>query len=344
MGMLREELRSIIEGPLGEYGVALDKVSERVARIRQNERQRVFGVSILRDGEDNFFIGEDLEPRTKKSAAVAVQGALQRQGRLLDDYGQPMDKALSAVALKALGDQEDTDREEEAKIGAAFKKLGKQYAQALSKMSGKSWKVSTAGDDILSLDSEDKQAVDIYWEFDPGSMVATVYVEGPKGKRHVYRKQKLHDIPKKNYVAWLQRTLSESMTEILGLVMMEAAEPERVFEHANIIEEVERILSEYGSKPPVKGRKTPEVVGSLTKVGALFRKLLVTLKRNGDHDNVVWLLRKEGVHDGDISYAIRHLKMPAAYAEVVECDSEGNEVLEHNEEFREDDDSDRIEW
>ena len=88
-------------------------------------------------------------------------------------------------------------------------------------------------------------------------------------------------------------------------------------------------------------------------MGALFKRLLVALKRGGDHDNVIWLLRKEGVHEGDISYAIRHLKMPMAYAEAIERDPEENgewedaEDLELDEDEELDDfdeDDDRIEW
>jgi len=340
MGMLAESLRSIIEGPLGEHGVTIGKVRERVATIRQNERRTVFGVSIFRDGDDRYFIGEESEPASKKGAAEAVKGALQQQGRLLDDDGHVLDEKLSSAALRAMQDQEKAAQEHEAKIGAAFKKLGKRYAEALSKMSGKEWKVANASADIFSLDSDDKpkRAVDIYWEADPGTNTATIYIEGPKGKREVYKKQRLADIPKKNYVAWLQGVLKEEMRAILGMAMMEMAEPEVIFEHAVIIEEVKGVLAEFEvykkrgfGHAPNKGRKTPSVVGSLTKVNALFKRLLLTLKRGGDFDNVIWLLRKESVPESDINYAIRRLRMPMAYAEEVDLDGDALDEGEWDE-------------
>jgi hypothetical protein len=341
MGLLTETLRGIIEGPLGEYGVTVGTVNERVAAIRQHERRLVFGVSLFRDGDDHYFIGEEDVPVTKRGAAEAVQGALQSQGRLLGDDGQPLDEKLSAAALRAMQDQEKAAQEQEAQIGAAFKKLGSRYAEALSKMSGKDWKVASATADILSLDSEDKRAVDIYWEADPGTNTATIYVEGPKGKRQIYRKQRLTDIPKRNYIDWLKGVLGEEMKHILGLVMMEMAEPEEVFEHAAIMEEVEAILAEYEvyrkrsyGKAPVRGdaggakANTPKVVSSRTKIAALFKRLLLALKRGGDYNNVIWLLRKEDVPESDISFAIRRLRMPMAYAESEDIDGD---VLDEGE-------------
>lgn len=323
MGTLTESLRGIIEGPLGEHGVSRSVVAERVAAIRQHERHRVFGVSIFRDGEDRYFIGEEAEPVDKKMAAEAVRGALQANRRLLDDDGEPVDETLSVAALKAIQDQEKVAQDFEAKIGEVFKKIGKRYVDALRKMTGKEWRVSSASRDIFSLDSEDEQAIDIYWEFDPGSETATIYIEGPKGKREVYKKQRLADIPKKNYVAWLQRTLGEEMKAILGVVMMEMASPEGVFENAIIIEEVEGILSEFevyrkqsfGEVPIRAGEKPQKIPTVATKSNVLFRRLLVALKSGGDYENIIWLLRKEGVPENDISFAIRRLRIPRAYAE-----------------------------
>ena len=90
-------------------------------------------------------------------------------------------------------------------------------------MTGVAWRVVTASESILSLDSEEKprRSVDIYWEYDPGTQRVDIFVEGPKNKMKVYRAQKLTDVPRKNYVEWLAGVLKEEMEAILNMALDE---------------------------------------------------------------------------------------------------------------------------
>jgi hypothetical protein len=218
MGMLAEQLRAIIEGPLGTDGVTETTVSERVGAIRQHERRHVFGTVVYRDGSDGFFVNDNSKPLTRREVVEAVKDDLEAHGRLLDEK-------LAFGAMMAMGDQQKAVDAAEKKIGEAFKKIARRYVQALNKMTGAKWNVVSASESIFSLDSDEspKRAVDIYWEYDPGSETASIYIEGPKGKQKVYTKQKLSDIPKRNYIDWLGGVLKEDMEEILFMAFDDEA-------------------------------------------------------------------------------------------------------------------------
>ena len=214
MGMLAEQLRSIIEGPLGTEGVTEETVVERVGAIRQNERRHVFGVVVGRDGDDNYFANDESTLLTRHQVIESVKSDLASHGRLI---GEKLDMG----AMFALGDQQKAVDAAEKKIGQAFKAVARRYTTALDKMTGAKWRVVSASESIFSLDSNEspKRAIDIYWEYDPGSQTASIYVEGPKGKQKVYAKQKLSDVSKRNYIDWLSGVLKEDMDEIIFLAL-----------------------------------------------------------------------------------------------------------------------------
>ena len=304
-GMLAEQLRAIIEGPLGTDSVTGKTISERVALIRQNERRHVFGVVVGRDGDDNYFANDESTVLTRHQVIESVKADLEAHGRLLDEK-------LDMRAL-AMGDQQKAVDDAEAKIGETFKKVAKRYVTALDKLTGAKWRVVSASESIFSLDSDEspKRAIDIYWEYDPGSMTATVFVEGPKGKQKAYSKQKMSDIPRKNYIEWLSGVLKEDMDAIIALALDEEEVPvvtEEVNERQLLIEEVMGIV---GAATGQSGE--PKVVLS---VGKLFEQLVGNLTHDGDLgdlEEMVKALRLEGVPEKHIHYTVKYKEIPYVY-------------------------------
>lgn len=335
MGLLAEELRSIIEGPLGTADVTEDTVAERVRSLRQHERRHVFGSVVYRDGDDLYYLNDVAEPVSRHEVVEYVKADLAAHGRLLSER-------LALGAMLATKDQQKAVDDAEEQIGRIFKKLAKQYTQALGRMTGAKWRVISASESILSLDSDEspKRAVDIYWEYDPGSATATIYVEGPKGKQKSYQRQKLSDIPKKNYVDWLSRVLSEDMEKILALALEEdepadvepeaEAVQEETSPRAALLEEVWGVLDEAAAVAYRRSmaKQRPMRVGSpeagkgptdsMVKVKILFKQLVKALTSGGDWDNVIKALRKEGVSEKLINFAIRRKQVPFAFSEEVD--------------------------
>jgi hypothetical protein len=342
MGMLAEQLRSIIEGPLGTDGVSEETVRDRVGAVRQHERRHVFGVPVYRDGADFYYTHDETEPLGRRDVVEEVLEHLALHGRLLDER-------MSLGAIMATKDQQKAVDDAEEKIGQTFKKLAKRYTQALNQMTGANWKVVSASESIFSLDSDEspKRAIDIYWEYDPGSMTAAIYVEGPKGKQKVYNKQRLADIPKKNYIDWLSSVLKEDMEQILSLALTEdeedpepvpafAPEPEppvvseasEETERQSLMEEIQDILDEAAvAYRRSVSKHHPMHVGaaqgggkkkSADKVADLFKELVAALTSGGDWDAIIKALRKEGVSEKQINFAIRRKQVPFAYSEDVD--------------------------
>lgn len=337
MGLLAEELRAIIEGPLGTEDVTESTITERVRALRQHERRHVFGAVVYRDGDDSYYLNDASEPVTRRQVIESIKADLEAHGRLLGEK-------MSLGAMLATKDQQKAVDDAEERIGQMFKKLAKQYTQALKRMTGANWRVVSASESILSLDSDEspKRAVDIYWEYDPGTMTATIYVEGPRGKQKSYQRQKLSDIPKKNYVDWLSQVLSEDMEKILALALYEEepveTEPEVESEavqeengsRAALLEEVWGVLDEaaavayrrsmakqrpmhVGSSADKKG-----AVDSAAKVKNLFKQLVKALTSGGDWDSLIKALRREGVSEKHINFAIRRKQVPFAFSEDVD--------------------------
>jgi hypothetical protein len=326
MGMLAEQLRSIIEGPLGTETVTVEEVTERVGAIQQNERRHVFGTVVYRDGEDGYYIDDMAVALTRREAVGAIKEELKAVGRLDE---------IALGAMLAMGDQQKDVDAAEKKIGETFKGVAKRYVDALNSMTGAKWKVVSASDSIFSLDSNEspKRAIDIYWEYDPGSKTATIYVEGPKGKQTAFARQRLSSIKQRNYIDWLSSVLKEEMDLFLAAAL---TEDEPVTEEVNrgrgsLIEEIQGIIDEaavvayrrrVAKAPPmhVRGPSKPKSVPSGTAVGRLFKQLVKALTHGGDWDTAIKALRKEGVPEKHINYAIKHKEVPYVYAEGVEGD------------------------
>jgi hypothetical protein len=314
-GMLAEQLRAIVEGPLGTDSVTEETVGERVSSIRQNERRHVFGVVVGRDGDDNYFINDDSTVMTRHEVVESVKAHLKENGRLLDEK-------LDFGAMSAMGDQQKAVDAAEAKIGSTFKKVAKRYVTALDTLTGAKWRVVSASDSIFSLDSDEspKRAIDIYWEYDPGSQTATIYIEGPKGKQKSYSKQKIGDVARKNYIDWLGSVLKENMDEILALALEEDEdewqmdEPVEDVSRQSLIEEIKGIVDEAALVPP-EPSKAPSVVS----VKKLFEDLVEELSRGGDGNVAIEGLRKEGVPEKHINYTVTYRDIPYVYAESVEA-------------------------
>jgi len=307
--LLAEELRAIIEGPLGMDIVSEETVNERVGMVAQNERRHVFGALVYRDGDDTYYTNDEQTPLTRRQVVETVSSLLESRGRLLREK-------LGMGALMAMGDQQKEVDAAEAKIGGTFKKLAKRYVKALEDMTGAKWKVVSANESIFSLDSNEnpKRAIDIYWEYDPGSQTATVYVEGPKGAQKAYSQQKVKDIAGKNYISWLVNMLKEEMDSILELALHEDEElPTEDASHEeddaqgnpreSLIEEVVSII----------GKAVPSGGSSATRVGQLFEQLVAAVRRGGDLDPTSDDLRDEGVPEKHISYAIQFQEVPYIY-------------------------------
>lgn len=140
----------------------------------------------------------------------------------------------SAAMGMALRAQQSTEEDADKLIADAFKKTAKFYADLLSDMTGKTWKVSTVSQDIFSLDGPGpKDKIDIYWEHDietgaedPRTAQFTVTVEGPLGVRpRIFRKQTPADIVKNGrhksmeLLWWLADALKEWAEELLGSIV-----------------------------------------------------------------------------------------------------------------------------
>lgn len=411
MGMLAEQLRSIIEGPLGTETVTEEEVAERVGAIQQHERRHVFGTVVYRDGDDGYFIDDRAATTlTRRQVVEAIKDELKATGRLDE---------IALGAMLAMGDQQQAVDAAEKKIGETFKAVAKRYVDALNGMTGAKWRVVSASDSIFSLDSNEspKRAIDIYWEYDPGSKTATIYVEGPKGKQTAFARQRLNSIKQRNYIDWLSSVLKEEMDLFLAAALTEDddlvegqlgrklaaldvviqnqrrhgrsttigkginqvsadeakwmvskriaqwvetrkggkavsvdASSKRLLDFRNdletqayegvevntgrgaLIEEIQGIIDEaavvayrrrVAKAPPMHvGRSSkPKSVPSGTAVGRLFKALVKALKTGGDWDSAIKGLRKEGVPEKHINYAIKHKEIPYVYAEGIEDDA-----------------------
>jgi hypothetical protein len=322
--LLAEQLRGIIEGPLGTEEVTPDTVTERVGMVEQNERRHVFGVMVFRDGEDQYFINDSSKPVQRRDVIESVKSYLESRGRLLDEK-------LNQTALQAFRDHQQAIDDGEQKIGEIFKKIAKRYVENLKRWTGANWKVVAASESILSFDSDEspKRAVDIYWEYDPIMQNASVFIEGPKGKQKIYTRQKMSDIPRKNYIDWLSGVLKEDMDKIFALMFEDGSEKTNTEGPQSLAEELWGIIDEdavvmprrsVAKSRPLPGK--PKVVASGTKVGNLFKQLVLALTRGEDWDAVIKALRKERVPENHISYAIKNKKVPYIYAEEIEEDDE----------------------
>lgn len=407
MGMLAEQLRSIIDGPLGTDAVTEEMVVDRVSSIQQHERRRIYGSPVYRDGSDNFFVDDSPNAMSRRQAVDEIKLSLRQHGRL--------DEKFDVEAMLAMDDQQKEVDAAEKKIGDGFKRVAKRYVDVLNKMTDAKWRVVSANESIFSLDSDEspKRAIDIYWEYDPGSQTATIYVEGPKGKQKAYARQKTSDISKRNYVDWLSSVLKEEIESIVAFALTEddelvegqlgrklsaldvVIENQRLYgrsttignrigqvsadqakwmvskriaqwvetrrgekavsvdihsdrlwkfrdeleaqayesietntNRGGLVEEIQGIIDEaavvaykrrVAKAPPmhVGGISKPKSTPSGTKVGRLFRQLVKALTRGGDWDIVIKELRKEGVPEKHINYAIRHKEVPYVYMEEV---------------------------
>jgi len=308
--VLAQQLRGIIEGPLGTNEVAEDTVSERVGMVEQNERRHVFGVIVYRDGDDQYFVNDSLKPVTRRDVVEAVKGHLEANGRLLNEK-------LDFGAMMALSYQQKAADDAEKKIGETFKRVADRYVKSLNRMTGANWRVVSASPAIFSLDSDEspKRAIDIYWEYDPGSQTATIYVEGPRGKQKAYSHQKMKDISRLNYIDWLSSVLKEDMDQILAMAIAEETdEPEEApgvtketKTRQSFLEEVRGIVDEA----VVFSSRRDE--SDDTKVSDLFEQLVMASKRGDDLDSVINVLRHEGVPEKHINYAIEQQKIPYIY-------------------------------
>ena len=308
--MLAEELRAIIEGPLGTDRVSEDTVNERIDMVAQNERRHVFGVVVYRDGDDGYYVNDEQTPVTRREVVETVLESLEGRGRLLSEK-------LGVGALMAMGDQQQEVDAAEAKIGQTFKKVAQRYVKALGAMTGAKWRVVSPSDSIFSLDSDEspKRAVDIYWEYDPGSQTASVYVEGPSGKQKVYSKQRLKDIGGKNYIDWLASVLKEDMDAILELALTEDEDEEiedPLYEETDVQSDPRTSLIE--EVVDIIGKAVPSGGSAASRIGQLFENLVRALRSDDDDwDSVGDELRDEGVPESHIRYAIQYREIPYIY-------------------------------
>jgi len=316
MRRLAEELMSLIEGPLNEEKVTEDMVREKLS-IPQNERRMVYGVPAYRDGDGSYFINNDTKPLGRREAIKAI-------GEALHDMGKELDENFALKALmKADADQQAVVDKAETEIGEKLKKVAKKYVAELNRMTGAKWKVVSASRDIFSLDSDEKpkRSIDIFWEFDPGSLMATIFVEGPNGSQKVYSKQKVSDVDKKNYVDWLKNVLKEEMGGILAMALQDDTESEQddpISEHASLINDFSSIIQEASEgvrRRPVS--ETDERTSKpLTTVSRRFRQLI---RAAGDESSTQQVfteeLRRLGVSMEHIDYALNTRRIPWQYAD-----------------------------
>lgn len=160
---------------------------------------------------------------------------------------------LPNVAKMAMGDFADAEEAGNKKVATAFKKIAKDWGEFLSKATGSKWRVE-AGDYVLSLTSPLGKAIDVMWDYDPGSQKVDITVEGPKRSMRVFSRQsvaKFKDGKKTapEFLTWLTNLLGEARGYIVDAVLEleEADMSEELKSGSYLSEELDEIASIIGS-------------------------------------------------------------------------------------------------